>query len=231
MEEADRQRRQLLADVTHELSTPLTTIRGFTETLLDPEVPKNDEERETYLRDIQEEAKRVDLLVHDLLDLARLEAGSVPPVSERVDWGALARGSVRRFEPLAREAGLTLSAPAEAERPLLVRGDPRRLEQLLDNLLMNAMRYVPRGGSVQVSVDRSGGNVVLCVDDDGPGFTEQDLPHVFDRFYRGDRARTSGGSGLGLALVREIARGHGGQARAENRAAGGARISVEIPGI
>jgi signal transduction histidine kinase len=229
LEEADRQRRQLLADVTHELSTPLTTIRGYTETLLDPKVTTTGDERAAYLLDIQEEAGRIDLLVRDLLDLARLEAGSGEPVRETVDWAALARGSVRRFEPLARDAGLALSGPPEGADVVLVTGDPRRLEQVLDNLLMNALRYVPRGGRVDLRVERRGALALLTVEDDGPGFAAEDLPRVFDRFYRGDRARSAGGSGLGLAIVREIARAHGGAVRAENRPEGGARLCVEVP--
>lgn len=229
LEESDRQRRQLLADVTHELSTPLTTIRGYTETLLDPKVATTSEEREAYLRDIQEEAGRIELLVRDLLDLARLEAGSGEPIRQTVDWAALAKESVRRFEPLAREAGLALSGPSEETGAVSVVGDPRRLEQALDNLLMNALRYVPRGGRVVLRIERAGASAVLTVEDDGPGFAVEDLPRVFDRFYRGDRARSSGGSGLGLALVREIARAHGGSVRAENRPEGGARLRMEVP--
>jgi len=236
LEEADRQRRQLLADVTHELSTPLTTIRGYTETLLDPGVPVSSEEEETYLRDILEEARRMDLLVADLLDLARLEAGVGEEVREAVDWRALAHHSIRRFEPLFRDAGLTLAGPPDPgpegpATPVPVLGNPRRLEQLLDNLLRNALRYVPRGKGVTVRVERRDGRAILTVEDDGPGFAASDLPRIFDRFYRGDRARTSEGTGLGLALVREIARLHGGSASAENRPEGGARLRVDLPAL
>lgn len=233
VEEAERRRRRFLADVTHELSTPLTTIRGFTETLLDPDVPVSEAERTSYLRDIQAEAARMDLMVRDLLDLARLEAVQREESRERIDWAALAAGSVRRFEPTFREAGLALSwrrgDDSGETAPILIAGDPRRVEQILDNLLQNALRYVPRGGSVEVCVAAGGERARLRVEDDGPGFAPEDLPRVFDRFYRADRARSTGGSGLGLAIVREIARAHRGQVRAENRAEGGARLVVELP--
>ena len=231
LEEAERRRRRFLADVTHELSTPLTTIRGFTETLLDPGVSVSDAERESYLRDIQAESARMELMVRDLLDLARLEAVQREEARERIDWAALAAGSVRRFEPIFREAGLKLGWTQTDGSPVRVeiQGDPRRIEQILDNLLQNALRYVPRGGTVMVSVTAAGAVARLVVEDNGPGFAPEDLPRLFDRFYRADRARSAGGSGLGLAIVREIARAHRGQVTAENWSGGGARLVVELP--
>jgi two-component system sensor histidine kinase BaeS len=117
----------------------------------------------------------------------------------------------------------------------VIRGVPRRLEQILDNLLLNALRYVPRGGSVRVAVDRTGDEVHLIIEDDGPGFPAEDLPRIFDRFYRADRSRSpggtrqTGGTGLGLAIVREIVRRQGGRITAQNRPGGGACVQVELP--
>ena len=239
--EAEEQRRRFLADAAHELSTPLTTIRGNTETLLDPEVPLAAADRQISLQDILAEAQRMDLLVRDLLDLARLESGASEPASELVDLAGLARECVRRFTAAYREAGLTLSGPgngldvsAEAGC-VVVRGVPRRLEQILDNLLLNGLRYVPRGGSVRVAVDRTGDEIHLIIEDDGPGFTAKDLPRIFDRFYRADRSRSpreapqAGGTGLGLAIAREIVRRQGGRITAHNRAGGGACVTVVLP--
>ena len=147
---ADEQRSRLLADITHELSTPLTSIRGYVETLLDPAVPTSPEERAGYLRDVLEEALRLDLLIHDLFDLVRLEAGASALAPVRLDWAALCRNTTRRFEPRFREAGLTLRwerEPGEA----WVRADGRRMEQVVENLLVNALRYVPAGGTVALS--------------------------------------------------------------------------------
>jgi signal transduction histidine kinase len=256
--EAEEQRRRFLADAAHELSTPLTTIRGNTETLLDPAVPLAADERQASLRDILAEAQRMDLLVRDLLDLARLESGAPDPAPELVDLAGLARECVRRFGAAYRDAALKLSGPgngaaadeeartesgAEAAAGpatppdrVLIRGVPRRLEQIFDNLLLNALRYVPRGGSVRVAVGRAGEYVNLTVEDDGPGFPAEDLPRIFDRFYRADRSRSAqgarqaaGGTGLGLAIVREIVRRHGGRITAENRPEGGARVRVDLP--
>ncbi len=238
VEEADGTRRRLLADVTHELATPLTSIRGYAETLLNPAVPMSAEERHSALDAIRDEAARMDRLVQDVLDLARLEAGAAMLEPEEIDWTALCRAAMRRFEHRFRESALTLRwrddprgvAPGgNAPDGIVVRADARRLEQVIDNLLSNALRYVPAGGAVSVSIEAHGEVARLRVEDDGPGFPSSDLPHVFDRFYRADAARAAGGSGLGLAIVREIARRHGGEVRAENHLPQGARIDFEIP--
>ncbi len=237
--EADHQRRRFLADVTHDLATPLTTIRGYAETLLDPTVPKSREETERYLRFIQEEAVRMDGLVADLLDLARVEAGGVPLAREPVDLVNLARMVVGRMRPAFAEAGLDLAGPspeagADGGFPpppqgILALADRGRIEQLLANLLGNALRYVQAGGKVRVRVESTAEEPTVIVEDDGPGFAREDLPRVFERFYRGNPARPAGGTGLGLAIVRGIARAHGGEATAENRPEGGARIIVRLP--
>jgi signal transduction histidine kinase len=248
LERAEQQRRRFLADVTHELSTPLTSIRGFAETLCDPAVTVTEQERQTYLKDIQEESKRMDLLIADLLDLARLERGGVELEMVDLDWAALAREVARRYQPFFEERGLKLrwrpaagqstgtrrteDAPEKPAAPVWVWADGRRLEQVLTNLLTNALRYVPRGGEVSLSVEEVGSAVPpvarLTVEDDGPGFTSHDLPLVFDRFYRADPSRSAGGTGLGLAIVREIVRAHDGRVWAENRVEGGARLCVEL---
>jgi two-component system, OmpR family, sensor kinase len=232
IEEVEQQRRRFLADVTHELATPLTSIRGFAETLCDPEVPISPDERAVYLKDIQHEAERMDSMVADLLDLARLEGGAAGLDLSEVDWEGLSREAVRRFQPLYQEAGLSLAwVPQGESRPVAVRGDARRLEQVIGNLLQNALRYVPRDGAVRVFLESDAARACLIVEDTGPGFPEQDLPHVFDRFYRADPSRGSGGSGLGLSIVREIVKMHGGEVRAENRPSGGARLIVELPTV
>lgn len=229
---SDSQRRQLLADITHELFTPLTSIRGYAETLLEPTTPITVEERATYLDDILDEAKRMDLLIKDLLELTRLEAGAITLSKERLDWVALCRNTVSRFQARFREVGLSLMF-TEAAAEALVDADGRRLEQVLENVLMNAIRYVPQGGRVSVSVTRSPAAAPagyrMAVEDDGPGFLPEDLPHVFDRFYRAASARSTTGSGLGLAIVQEIARRHGGLVQAENTQPHGARIVVDLP--
>jgi two-component system sensor histidine kinase BaeS len=234
IDESDRQRRRLLADISHELATPLTSIRGYTETLLEPEVAVSEEEQAGYLQDVLEEAKRMDLLIQDLLDLTRLEAGAISMEAESLDWTALCRNTMNRFKTRFQEAGLNIQWFGSAE-PAWVFADGRRMEQVLENLLVNAMRYVQAGGTVSLSLEPirepAADGFRLTVADDGPGFPPGDLPHVFDRFYRADAARSAGGTGLGLAIVQEIVRRHGGEVRAENRSPVGAAILVELPAV
>lgn len=232
LDENDHQRRQLLADISHELATPLTSIRGYTETLLEPAVTVSAEEQAAYLRRVLEESERMDLLIQDLLDLTRLEAGAVALEKERLDWTALCRNTMDRFMDRFRGAGIDLrwSGPAAAA---WVEADGRRLEEVLENLLVNALRYVPSDGTVTLSLEQiveSGNDYFqLTVRDDGPGFPPEDLSRVFDRFYRADEARATGGTGLGLAITQEIIRLHHGSVRAANVLPSGAAITVVLP--
>ncbi len=241
VEKTERQRRQLFADITHELATPLTSIRGYAETMLDPQVPLSGEERTRYVYGVLEESRRLDRLIRDLFDLARLEAGATPLAKEPLDWAALCRNTVERFEPRFADAGLRLvwrDPPDEA----WIEADGRRIEQVLENLLINALRYVPAGGSVELSLAASpqrSGHFRLAVSDDGPGVAPEELPLVFERFYRGTAARAHGeerdamgsglGSGLGLAIVLEIVERHGGTVRAQAHAPHGLSIVIELP--
>ena len=236
LEDTSRQRRQLFADITHELATPLTSIRAYAETLLDPRVPLSPEERLRYVHGVLEESRRLDRLIRDLFELARLEAGATPLERERLDWAALCRNTVERFEPRFRDAGLALrwrSAAPEA----WVEADGHRLVEVLENLLANALRYVPSGGTVELALGPAPGpedRLRLVVRDDGPGIAAEELPRVFERFYRGAAARLlegrdEAGSGLGLAIVREIVERHGGRVSAEANPPRGLAISVELP--
>jgi signal transduction histidine kinase len=236
IETNERQRRQLFADITHELATPLTSIRGYAETLLDPRVPVSEDERARYLRGVMDEARRLDRLIRDLFELARLEAGASPLAKEPLDWVALCRNTTERFAPRFRDAHLDLAwQPALAEA--WIEADGHRIEEVLENLLVNALRYVPAGGRVELALGRvpgRGDRFVLTVSDDGPGLPPEELPHVFERFYRGAGAQggvspDDRGSGLGLAIVREIVERHGGDAHAESRAPHGLAITVELP--
>ena len=237
VEDSEQQRRQLFADITHELATPLTSIRGYAETLLDPRVSVSDEERARYVRGVLEESRRLDRLIRDLFELARLEAGASPLTLEPLDWTALCRNTTERFEPRFRDAGLRLRWQEPAAEAW-IQADGHRMEQVLENLLVNTLRYVPAGGTVEISLGRStrrAGHFRLVVCDDGPGLPPDDLSHAFERFYRatGARgagaARDGGGSGLGLAIVREIVERHGGTIAAETRGPHGLAIIIELP--
>jgi signal transduction histidine kinase len=234
LESTEQQRRQLFADITHELATPLTSVRGYAETLLDPAVPMSQEERTRYVRGVLDEARRLDRLIRDLFDLARLEAGAASLVKEPIEWAALIGNTIERMAPRFREAGLKLEwKPAVPEA--WIEADGLRIEQVLDNLLVNALRYVPEGGTVELSLAHAPSAYRLTVNDDGPGLPAQEIPLVFERFYRGADARGTaskrdpGGSGLGLAIVREIVERHGGSVRAQARSPHGLTITIELP--
>jgi len=235
LERNEKQRRQLFADITHELATPLTSIRGFAETLLDPAVGVSADERAKYTRGLLEEAARLDRLISDLFDLARLEAGASALHLERLDLAALAGHTVERYQKRYGDAGLYLEWKPPAG-PAWIEADGRRMEQVLENLLNNAIRYVPRGGSVRVSVDpfgpRIGAGHSLRVEDDGPGVPRGEMGQVFERFYRAEsagRGSDGKGSGLGLAIVKEIVERHKGTVRAEPIDPHGLSIVVELP--
>jgi signal transduction histidine kinase len=237
VEEQESQRQQLFADITHELATPLTSIRGCTETLLDPHVAMTGEERTRYLDDILAASRRLDRLIRDLFELARLEAGAPALEFEDLDCVALARNVTQRWAKRFESAGLEL-AWVEHQPQAWVRADGLRLEQVLENLLRNALRYVPAPARVSVAIGPAPGEpgrVRLVVADDGPGLPSEDLAHLFERFYRGRDARPRvadderEGSGLGLAIVREIVLRHGGQVRARPGVPRGLVIEVDLP--
>jgi signal transduction histidine kinase len=232
IEANEAQRRQLFADITHELATPLTSIKGSAETLLDPNVHLSEDERVRYVRGVLEEAGRMDRMIRDVFELARLEAGASPFVFEHLDFAALCRNTIERFQPRFHAAGLSL-----AFRTLVpeawINADGLRIEQCLDNLLVNALRYVPRGGHVALELSRLNGNFCASLSDDGPGLPEAELQSVFERFYRGSVAKSAGdlreGSGLGLAIVREIVERHGGHIQAKARQPKGLEMVIELP--
>jgi signal transduction histidine kinase len=230
LRDADRSRRQLLADVSHELMTPLTAMRGYLETLALPAAVKDEATRTRYLGIVTEETLRLEAIIGDLLDLARLDGGAGAFEREAVPLARLFERAFARHQGTLDERGVTLerhiATGAEA-----VLGDERRLEQVLQNLVANAVRHTPRGGRIALRAAPSGDEVVLVVEDSGPGIPAEHLPHVFDRFYRVDSARDarSGGSGLGLSIVRAVIEQHGGRVSAANGAMGGARFELRLP--
>lgn len=237
IETNERERRQLLADITHELATPLTSIRGYAETLLDPAVPLDEAGRTRYVRGVVDEARRLDRLIRDLFELARLEAGGSPLVLERLNWAALARNVADRFEPRFEAAGVRLTWH-ETPEAAWIEADGHRLEQVLENLLVNALRYVPTGHHVDLRLARSPDDPQrfrLTVSDDGAGVPLAELPLLFERFHRGAGAVAgagrpdAGGSGLGLAIVRDIVELHGGTVAALACMPSGLSIVIELP--
>jgi signal transduction histidine kinase len=229
LQEVDRARRQLLADVSHELMTPLTAIRGYLETLAFPAAVKDEETRERYLQIVTDETMRLEAIIGDLLDLARLEGGGAQLQRDIVAVDALFARAAERHAPALAERTVTLETRVE-EGADEVEGDGRRLEQVVQNLVANAVRHTPKGGRIELSAAAVNGHVRLRVRDSGPGIPAEHLSRVFDRFYRVDAARdqASGGSGLGLSIVRAIVDAHGGTVTAGSAPGGGAMFDITL---
>jgi signal transduction histidine kinase len=219
---AETQRRNLIADVSHELRTPLTVVQGDLQAILDGVYPLE----MTQIASLFDETRLLTRLVDDLHDLALADAGQLRIERLPVDIAEIARAAVAQFAPLAEAQGVRLSVAASGES-LVVSGDPDRLAQVLRNLLSNALRHTPAGGQVEVVVKRDEGGVTLAVADTGAGIAPDDLPHVFDRFYRGDRRGR--GAGLGLAIARQLVTAHGGDVRVASEVGKGTRFSVTLP--
>ena len=218
----ERRGRRLTGDVAHELRTPLTVLRSELEAIQDGLMTADPERIGALLEQVELLARLVD----DLRTLTRVEHGELSLARDRVDLAAGVRRSVDAFALRARPRGVTLEVEAHAAT---VTGDDDRLRQLILNLLDNAVRHA--SSRVRVEVEADGPDVRLRVDDDGPGVPEAEREHVFERFYRVDRARQrdDGGSGLGLAIVRALADAHGGTVRVDRSSLGGARFEVRLP--
>ena len=227
LEQADKIRRQLLADVSHELMTPLTAMRGYIETLGMSELTIDPPTRERYLQIVTEETHRLERIVGDLLDLARLEGGGVAMRRERVSIGMLFDRVAARHERDLAVHGITLQRRVEPGAGEIT-GDPGRLEQALQNLAANALRHTPDGGTIGLAAARDGDRIRITVRDSGPGIPPEHLPMIFDRFYKADASRkASGGSGLGLSIVKAIVERHGGTIAARNE--NGAVFEIVMP--
>jgi two-component system OmpR family sensor kinase len=222
----------LLANVSHDLKTPLTSIQGFSQAMLDGTAS----DREVWKRAaaiIHNEAGRMRRLVDDLLDLARLEAGEVALAREPVDMRELLRACAVRFSPQVEGAGVHLEVDAPALLPEVV-GDADRLGQVFGNLVDNALKHARdenSGGRVVLQAEHQQALVVCSVTDNGPGIPAEDLSRIFERFYQVDksRVRRASGAGLGLAIAKEIVQAHGGQIRAESVEGLGTRFTVRLP--
>lgn len=222
LEDLFRTQQRLLADVSHELRTPLTTIRGNVDLMRymgtgDPE----------SLAIIQDEIDRMIRLVNNLLTLARADTGSLPIQKERVELDTVFLEVYRQASPLATQVTLSIGEVDQA----CVLGDRDRLKQLMLNLVDNAITYTPAGGKVTMSLSVAGDTATIAVADTGIGIPLQDLPHIFDRFYRVDKARTrsKGGSGLGLAIVKSIVEAHQGHIDVDSQVGVGSTFTVQLP--
>ncbi|MCE8418808.1 ATP-binding protein [Rhodovulum sulfidophilum] len=238
LEQAGQIRRDFVANVSHELKTPLTALMGFIETLRGP--ARNDEAaRERFLDIMAREAERMNRLVSDLLSLSRVEAEERMRPGARVDVAALLRSAVQTLRPLAEEAGVALTlGGAEAEAHVL--GDEDQLTQVFHNLIENGIKYGGSGGVLRLEMTRSerelafrGPGLRIDVIDEGEGFDPVHIPRLTERFYRVDnhRSREMGGTGLGLAIVKHIVNRHRGRFRIDSAPGKGSTFSVTLPTV
>ena len=226
VDRSSRAMRQLLADVSHELKTPLTSIQGFSQAMVDG-VVDDPEEAQRIAEVVHEEAERMRILVDDLLYLSRIESGELRLNLDRIELDALVGASQRRLQYQADEAGVDLRLELAGGA---VAGDERRLEQVFANLLDNAIRFAPRGSRVTLRTWRERDHVAAEVRNAGEPIPEDELPLIFDRFYQVDRARSGGShSGLGLAIVGELVQAHGGTVEVRSTAEEGTMFTVRFP--
>ena len=226
LESAEQQRRRLVADVAHELRTPLSNIRGYLEAVQDGLLQAD----KATIDIIYQQVLHLTRLVEDLRLLALAEAGALSMDLSPDSLEDVLRKAVEAIRPRAEAGGLTLSIQFSSELPL-VPLDRTRIAQLMGNLLENAISHTPQGGSVTVSAERIGDVARVTVADTGEGISADDLPQVFERFYRVDpsRARTTGGAGLGLTIVKQLVEAHGGVIRAESTQGKGSRFIFDLP--
>lgn len=229
LQQAEQLRQNMIADIAHELRTPLTVIQGNLRAILDDVYPLEQAEIAT----IYDETLMLSRLVGDLRELAQAEAGQLTLALRPTEAAPLLAGALAPFEAAAAAQGITLRAEPAAALPL-VQADPDRIRQVLHNLLANALRYTPAGGTITLTAANAPGaapGVLFTVCDTGQGIAAADLPHVFERFWRADRARTrgQGGSGLGLAIARQLIEAHGGQIGVASAPGKGSRFWFRLP--
>jgi histidine kinase len=227
LEQTEAMRRDLIANVAHELRTPLTSIKGYMEGMIDGVLPA---EPNTY-QQIYQEADRLQRLVNDLQELSRVEAGAFELACRPLALGHMIQQSAARLRPQFEEKDVTLSLSIPTDLPP-VRADEDRLNQVLLNLLGNALQYTPSGGTVTVSAKAHNQELLVTVSDTGLGISAEHLPYLFNRFYRVDksRSRAGGGSGIGLTIAKHLVEAHGGHIWAESAGEGqGSTFSFSLP--
>jgi len=228
LESIDKTRNQFVSNASHELKTPLATMKIMLETIMyQPDMPR--ELQREFMEDMNHEIDRLTGIITDLLTLTQTDAKAKELKKEPVDLSGLTEEIIRLLSPAAKKRGQSLTG--EVEKGLTMRGDRNRLHQVLYNLTDNAMKYTPDGGAIHVSLHLDGEELVWRVRDNGVGIPEEDQDHVFERFYRVDKARSreTGGTGLGLSIVRQLVTLHGGTVTVKSRMGEGSEFIVRLP--
>ncbi|MBQ8952667.1 MAG: HAMP domain-containing protein [Clostridia bacterium] len=228
LESLDKARNQFVSNASHELKTPLSTMKILIETLMYQDPMDPDMTRE-FLTDINKEIDRLNSVIGDLLTLVSIDGGEKPMDARPLAVAELLSDNMRRLQPLARERGIEMTLSVREQ--VTVNGDVNRLTQVFYNLMDNAIKYTGRGGSVRVELTKKEKKAVVKVIDTGIGIPKEDQPHVFDRFYRVDKARSreTGGTGLGLSIVKQIVLMHGGRVEVASEENKGSTFTVELP--
>ncbi|MDQ1145212.1 two-component system sensor histidine kinase ResE [Bacillus sp. SORGH_AS 510] len=225
----DKMRKDFIANVSHELRTPISMLQGYSEAIVD-DIAESQEEKKEMAKVIYDESLRMGRLVNELLDLARMEAGHLQLTMEEVELSSFINRIIHKFQGLAKDNEIQLMVEI-VEGISTVSFDPDRIEQVLTNLIDNAIRHTPRGGLVKLNVSNDDHAIKIEVKDSGSGIPEEDLPFVFERFYKADKARTRGraGTGLGLAIAKNIIDAHRGHISVQSKIGIGTTFSFLIP--
>lgn len=214
-ERLEHTRRDYVANVSHELRTPIAAIRAMGETLRDG-MTKTEEKKSLFYNNIVRESMRLSRLVDDMLELSRLQSGTEAMQKSSFDLREVIQNAADVYSHVAVEAGIEFLLPVDLEEAMAVFSNPDRIEQVLIILLDNAIKHTPAGGSVTLLMSGKSNHVELCVSNTGEGIPEEDLPYIFERFYKADKSHSGGGSGLGLSIAKEIIKGLGENIRAES---------------
>jgi len=225
----ERARTDFVANVSHELKTPLASIKGFTETLLEGAV-EDKENNKKFLHIIQENANRLERLINDILELSKMESSRLEPAKDTFNMREAVSKAVEMLKPVSEKKHIKIEIKIPENFPG-VYANVDMLEQVLINLLDNAVKFNKEGGSVTVEAEEKQKEIIISVKDTGPGIPEADQPRIFERFYRVDkgRSREFGGTGLGLAIVKHIIQLHGGTTGVESKLRGGSKFFFTLP--
>jgi two-component system sensor histidine kinase ResE len=227
---SQKSQREFVANVSHEMKTPLTSIQGFAQALLDG-TAETQESQQKAAQVIYNESERMHRMVLDLLDLAKLDAGTADLKMSPVNMRVLLNSIVEKFTPQSHRAGVTIEIDIPSELPLLI-ADGDRMAQVFTNLVDNALKFTSHGGTVTLRAFINTDKMNISVTDTGMGISEEDLPYIFQRFYQADPARKGGeahSAGLGLAIVHEIVTAHGGRISVQSRKEIGTTMEVILP--